>query len=133
MPINSRNKGASAERQVAKLIYDHLGVKLKRNLEQTRSGGHDLVPESPGLLDDFAIEIKRYAKITKPLLDKFWEQAIEQAENAGKLPILIFRGDREEWRVAIALRDLNAVLFKVSVFNFAILEFVDFCEFVRER
>ena len=41
--VNSQRKGASAEREVAGLIALNLGIKLKRNLEQTRGGGHGLV------------------------------------------------------------------------------------------
>lgn len=71
-PINSRAKGASAEREFAQLIHQHLGVDLRRNLEQSRSGGHDLVAvgtDSVSLaLDAFAIEIKRYALVTPGLI-----------------------------------------------------------------
>ena len=92
--VNSRNKGASAEREVSKLLYDELGIKMVRNLEQSRSGGHDLTPEqSGGLLDGYAIEVKRYAKITTALLRGFWQQACEQAQRANKVPLLIYRQD----------------------------------------
>ena len=46
--VNSQRKGASAEREVAGLIALNLGIKLKRNLEQTRGGGHDLVLDGGG-------------------------------------------------------------------------------------
>jgi len=48
MPINSRNKGAAGEREVAKIIENLLGLECKRNLDQWRSGGFDL--EGPGLI-----------------------------------------------------------------------------------
>ena len=61
----SRTKGASAERELIKLLEDHLGdivhqqnLSLQRNLEQTRSGGHDVIG-----LDDIAIEVKRQEKL----------------------------------------------------------------------
>ena len=41
--VNSQRKGASAEREVAGLIALNLGIKLKRNLEQTRGGSLDLI------------------------------------------------------------------------------------------
>ena len=66
MPINSRNKGSAAEREVGKIIYDLLGIKVERNLDQWRSGGYDLVG-----LDKVALEVKR-AK--KPLLNAWWKQ-----------------------------------------------------------
>ena len=42
MPVSERRKGADGERELAKLLYDRLGVELKRNLEQSRNGGYDL-------------------------------------------------------------------------------------------
>ena len=41
--VNSQRKGVSAEREVAGLIALNLGIKLKRNLEQTRGGSLDLI------------------------------------------------------------------------------------------
>lgn len=133
MALNSRNKGAAAERDVAKLLFDQLGVKLKRNLEQTRSGGHDLISDEVGLLDAYAIEIKRYAKVTHALVDRFWDQACRQAEAVGKTPVLIFRGDREEWRVALPLSLLFEKVFDSQTSSeFGIFSFHAFCKLMRE-
>lgn len=109
MSINSRTKGASGEREFAGLIHDHLGIRLIRNLEQSRSGGHDLIvhPDEEGpvvdVLDGFALEIKRYQKATDGLLRRWWEQAEGQAGAIGKVPALAYRGNREPWRVVIPL------------------------------
>ena len=112
MPINSRAKGAAGEREFAKTLHDELGVTLARNLEQTRDGGHDLVivdaahPLAPRL-NRYAFEVKRYA-ITKPaLIHQWWQQAVEQAERADKLPALAYRGNREPWRVVVPLCALS--------------------------
>lgn len=70
--MNARNQGASAERELARAIFDELGVRLVRNLEQSRRGGYDLVPdaEATGPLADWlgrcAIEVKRHAKARPP-------------------------------------------------------------------
>mgnify|MGYP007073304452 FL=1 len=54
---NGRNKGAAFEREVAALIDQHLGVRVKRDLEQYRESQHgDLLG-----LDGWVIECKRYA------------------------------------------------------------------------
>ncbi len=54
---NGRLKGASFEREVAKLIDEHLGIKVERDLEQYRKADRgDLIG-----LDDWTIECKRYA------------------------------------------------------------------------
>ena len=131
--INSRNKGASAEREIAKLLYDELGVKLSRNLEQSRTGGHDLTPEqSGGLLDGYAIEVKRYAKITTSLLRGFWLQACEQAKRANKVPVLIYRQDRQDWLTVIPLHQINPALSESNSFDsVAILNLSAFCAVVR--
>lgn len=76
--INRQAKGAAAEREFAALVFDQLGTKLARNLEQSRSGGHDLeaVGDGPAALAlrGFAIEVKRYGAITPALLSRFWTQ-----------------------------------------------------------
>ena len=57
---NSRNKGLRFELQVASLLDDELGIKLHRDLEQTRTADHgDLVSSDPSW--PFCIECKRYA------------------------------------------------------------------------
>jgi Holliday junction resolvase len=111
-----RTKGASGERELANLIHLHLGVRLARNLEQSRRGGHDLIPhpEDTGPvaqeLARFAIEVKRHAKATPALLRDWWTQATEQARRAGLVPCLAYREDRQEWRVVLPLSALQPSL-----------------------
>jgi hypothetical protein len=99
MPINSRNKGAQGEREIAKIWFDLTGVKLERNLDQWRAGGYDLEG-----LDGWAIEVKR-AK--KPLLNQWWQQTIEQAGTAGLKPVLWYRLDNQKWRVVLPLAEIH--------------------------
>lgn len=120
--INSRTKGATAERELAAILFDHLGVRLVRNLEQCRGGGHDLIvaPDQTGPVTDyinsFAIECKRYAAITPAKINTWWEQATKQGAIAGKLPLLAYRGDRGQWRVVLHLYDGHTV--EISLFTF---------------
>lgn len=95
MAINSRNKGAAGEREVAKIIEDLLGVTCQRNLDQWRSGGFDLEG-----LDGWAIEVKR-AK--KPLLESWWQQTVDQARLADLKPVLWWRLDNQKWNVVVPL------------------------------
>ena len=93
-------------------MNDNLGVTLTRNLEQTRNGGYDLIalgdcPVSAAL-NAFAIECKRYGTITPALLVHFWDQAERQAQAAGKVPVLAYRADRQDWRITLPLHVLNA-------------------------
>ena len=115
MSINSREKGVGAEREFSRLVHDLTGVKLARNLEQSRSGGHDLdaVGDDPSAqsLNRFAIEVKRYGKVTPAMLAAFWLQAQEQAVLAKKVPALAYRADRHEWRVILPLAEVNGDVF----------------------
>lgn len=114
-PINSRAKGAGGEREFSRLVLEHLGVELRRNLEQSRQGGHDLT--APGndpvsrALDAYAFEVKRYRQISPAMVVKFFEQAQEQADRAGKIPALAYREDRQEWRLVVPLRTINGEVF----------------------
>jgi Holliday junction resolvase len=112
---DSRAKGAAAEREFAALVLDLAGVKLVRNLEQARGGGHDLEPQgddpAAAALRRFAIECKRYGTVTPALLAKFWQQAERQARLAGRVPVLAYRADRREWRVVLPLGAVNAEAF----------------------
>jgi hypothetical protein len=97
--MNSRAKGADAERELARVIRDHLGVRMVRNLEQYRRGGHDLVPHEDetgpvaAVLGRYAIEAKRYAKASQHLLKGWWAETCVQAERVGLLPCLCYRED----------------------------------------
>jgi hypothetical protein len=70
MTINSRAKGAGAELEFSSIVYQWAGIRLVRNLEQSRSGGFDLIvhsDETGQVADSFrslAIECKRYGKVT---------------------------------------------------------------------
>lgn len=98
--VNGRAKGASAERELADLLTRwaaEVGVTLdlKRNLEQVRGGGHDLV----GLEDyGMAVEVKRVEQLS---LNAWWQQATRQAEAVGCLPVLAWRQNRKPWTFRI--------------------------------
>jgi len=139
MSINSRAKGSSAEREFAGLVQDWTGVRLIRNLEQTRSGGHDLLvhPDEAGPVADafrlLAIECKRYRAVTEGALSKFWQQAITQAAQAELIPILAYRADRSPWRVVVPMRVINPGLSDSYQLNYtATLNIEGFCHAISE-
>ena len=113
--INSRAKGASSEREFAKRIQDQLGIKLVRNLEQSRGGGADLVVDSntTGPLADIfrklAIELKRYTRVTPANIEHFWVQVQREAKEIKGTPILAYRANFEEWKVVCHRSFLNPV------------------------
>lgn len=109
--INSRAKGAAAERELIAELRDYLGetltANMKRNLEQSRKGGHDIAG-----LDGWAIEVKRYNKLTESDIARFWErQAVDQAWKVDARPALAYRADHRPWRVRVPMvlvRDIDA-------------------------
>lgn len=105
MPINSRAKGAAGEREwiaeLAPWLGDWVKQQVKRNLDQTREGGHDIVG-----LGNWAPEIKRYRSCTESDIRGWWEQAVEQAKTRSKLPALAYRVDYRPWRVRVPMAHL---------------------------
>ena len=94
--INSRTKGAAAEREIFNILSECLGVKIERNLVQTREGGSDTV------VGDWAIEVKRQETLSVAV---WWVQAVEQAKRVNKKPMLIYRKSRMPWKVIVSARD----------------------------
>ena len=137
---NSRNKGAAYERDVRTRLEAELGMRFERVLAQTREVGlPDLVCEDVSF--PFVIECKRY-KTTSAFADpKWWTQACEAAEKAGKYPALVYKGDRLEERLRIPIQCLvNLSSYKPALdimeqydwFYACELSFDDFCMVVRE-
>ena len=92
---NSRQKGAAAEREIAKLLFDELGMTFKRDLEQYRAGEHgDLICEEPF---PFVIEIKRYKTGCAPQ-PVWWDQVCAAAKSAGLLPMLVYKYNHQQWK-----------------------------------
>lgn len=139
MTINSRTKGASAEREFSNEVYNWSGVRLVRNLEQTRSGGFDLIvhpDEVGGVAEAFrglAIECKRYGKVTPGLIKTWWEQARAQAAPRNLYPVLAYRADRQDWHVIAPLCLVNPDLTRnLTLDCTASMGVVAFCSIVRE-
>lgn len=87
MSNSQRKKGKAGELEIARLLRDHLGADITRNLLQARQGGADLLGV-PG----WAIEVKRAAR---PRLSEWWQQTCSQAQATGQRPALFYRLDRQ--------------------------------------
>ena len=99
---NSRNKGASFERQIAQALDLLTGIRFARNLEQVRAIDHcDLVPDNAAW--PFSCELKRYASghACRP---EWKAQATRAAEKTGRFPVVIFKFDRLDIRCAVPMR-----------------------------
>jgi len=100
--VNSRNKGASFERDCVKILRAELGdvvdaESLKRNLDQWRDGGTDII-----VGELFAVECKRYASgnwYQQPWLD----QAYHSAALLNMIPVLVWKFDRQPMRWTMPL------------------------------
>lgn len=98
---NGRNKGAAFERQIAQLLYLHLGINFKRDIEQYRAADHgDLICDADF---PFVIECKRYADGPIGGRPEWWKQADKAAKAMNKLTCLIYKYDRKPIRVVITL------------------------------
>ena len=95
----SRNKGASGERELAKLIGERLGITLRRRLAQYQAGGHDLDG-----WEGVCVEVKRYKKASQGDVATWWQQTFEQCTN-GESPVLAYRADQQQWRFVIRPAD----------------------------
>lgn len=91
---SNRNRGAAAERELARWIKDELGVEVSRNLkayQQAQEG--DLTPLGPMLL-----EVKYHARIN---VRDWWRQAVEQAKKRGLIPVVAYKVARKGWRFVL--------------------------------
>tara|TARA_R110000796_G_scaffold108099_1_gene219015 strand:+ start:762 stop:1148 length:387 start_codon:yes stop_codon:yes gene_type:complete len=103
--VNSRNKGASYERTTAQELFNQLGIKFKRDLEQYRTGGYaDLIPDNSNF--PYTLELKRYKDGAIGGAPAWWAQVEVAAEREGKWPCLIYKYDRRPDRVVIPLASI---------------------------
>ena len=103
--VNGRNKGAAYERAIAQELFNELGIKFKRDLEQYRAGAHaDLIADNPYF--PFTLELKRYKDGPIGGSPSWWQQVEVAAEREGKLPCLIYKYDRKPDRVVIPLSSI---------------------------
>jgi len=102
MPKKSQDKGRRGEQELAALLRDHLGAVVQRTgHQQGAEGGFDLE------LHDCSIEVKRYRRVTDHLLHVWWNEVLNQhaiadiAGDNGKLGVLAYRADQQEWRFMV--------------------------------
>lgn len=100
--INSRNKGAEGERELARYLSEK-GYPSRRG--QQFSGGKD----SPDVVSSlpFHIECKRVERL------KIYEaikQAIRDSQGSEKMPLVIHRKNREDWLAILKLDDFLTLL-----------------------
>lgn len=94
--MNIRAKGSKGELEAAKWLHKWLQLKEvpARNLEQTRSGGHDL------LVPPFVIEVKRCETLAR---NQWWSQVVA-ATGVGLCSVVMYRRNRQPWRFLVPAR-----------------------------
>lgn len=101
--INSRNKGASGERELAHELERVLGCSARRG--QQFSGG----PDSPDVVTNIPgihIECKRTERFN---LYAAMEQSTRDA-GENNIPVVCHRSNRKDWVVVVRLDDLPRLL-----------------------
>lgn len=95
----SRNKGQRGERELCDLLAKELCLPdgLRRNLEQVRNGGADIM-ELPG----FAVEVKRVEVLA---VNTWWKQTVRQAGN--RHPVLAYRQNHKQWQFCLHAREIG--------------------------
>ena len=126
---NGRNKGAAFEREVAKMLFDELGISFKRDLEHYREGEHgDLIPSDP--MFPFTLELKRYKDGPIGGQSSWWEQTCTAAKREGKWPALIYKYDRKQIRCVVPL---GVVAADRAADGLIEMDFETFCYVAREE
>lgn len=103
MPINSRNKGATFERQIANALMQDLNLRnpVKRILEQTRT------KELPDLtLGNWCIECKAYGSGAEPRPD-WWEQVLASSKGYDLKPALVYKFNNRPIKVRVLASSIN--------------------------
>lgn len=98
--INSREKGASGERELANILKGY-GYAARRGQQYSGANGDADVVGLPGV----HIECKRVEKLN---LEKAMEQSAENVRH-GEMPVVMHRKDRKPWLVTLKLKDFMKI------------------------
>lgn len=97
MSINSRQKGAAAEREVAQILHTY-------GFEATRDGRLD--SDLKHNVQGFHFEVKRRETLALPE----WTRQAEEDAPESVIPAVIYRSSRQPWRVSHPLESLLRLL-----------------------
>lgn len=100
MPMNSRQKGARGEREIANILKEY-GYDARRGQQFSGANGDPDVVGLPGI----HIEVKRVQNLNI-------EKAMQQAENdriENTIPTVWHRKNGEKWKVTMRLEDFMAL------------------------
>ena len=91
--VNSRTKGAVAEREVANLLRSQGHTEARRSQQYSGiQGDADVIG-----VDGVHIEVKRCERT----LDEQWLKQSERDAKKGEVPVVMYRRNREQWKILI--------------------------------
>ena len=142
MGSRSRDKGARGEREFCSRLASQLGVKcLQRNLEQSRSGGHDLTTDLTAgkcscetrrilrRLNQLAIEVKRHARAKPADIAQWWQQACRQAGRIKRKPMLAYREDYGRWQCMLPASTIMPLIDPLGAVHMDITLFAEYLRY----
>lgn len=94
--MNSRNKGATGERELANFLKAH-GYEARRGQQYSGANGDADVVGMTG----YHIECKRVERLN---IDTAMEQSIRDARE-NEIPVVCHRKNRKEWLITMRLED----------------------------
>lgn len=93
--INSRQKGAAGEREIAKILREHGYEDARRGQQFCGKNGDADVVGLPG----YHLEIKRVERLDLPAA---YSQSCRDARD-GETPLVVHRKNRQDWMVTMSL------------------------------
>lgn len=99
--INSRAKGASGERELAKLLRTQGFTEARRGQQYCGASGDADVIGVKGI----HIECKRQERVQ----DELWMKQAEDDARKGEIPVVIYRRNHEQWKVLLR-QDIASII-----------------------
>lgn len=126
MGKKSLDKGKNGEREFIRLVRKLTGgaVELRRNLNQSRSGGDDCLGH-----EQLSFEVKRRKKVTDSDITEWWKQAVSNAKN--KEPVLAWRPDFQSWRIMV--RHPLHIFGETDTRGCVTMDIALFCKFMTDK
>lgn len=96
--INSKQKGARAEREVARILRDHGYLDAHRTAQYCGNTGEAAdVDGVPG----FHIEVKVRGEKEYLAIEDWWNKLVSESDLSGRIPVLVYKKDRKKWKIVM--------------------------------